>query len=116
MMALRRSGVIGVCDARTQERLKLHRMGASRVDYHLRPRRDDLEEARERVVREPDAAVRDRVADRPRLVRAVDRGRSALRPPGEDRRERRDPERTWSVWAARVGRDEALVHVVAPDR
>src|SRR6185503_1354528 len=40
------------------------------MDYHLRPRWDDLEEPLERVISEPDTAVRDGVADRPGLVRA----------------------------------------------
>src|SRR5689334_24188521 len=86
------------------------------MDYHLRSRWDDLEEARERVVREPAAAVRDRLADRPRLVRAVNRDRPALRPAGQDRRERRDPDRARPERAARVVGDELLVHVEAADR
>ena len=86
------------------------------VDYHLCPRWDELEQSRERVVREPDAAVRDRTADRPRLVRAVDRDRPALRPAGQDGREGRDADRARPERAARVVRDEPLVDVVAADR
>jgi hypothetical protein len=86
------------------------------VDYHLCTRWDDFEEALERVVRKPDAAVRHGMTDRPRLVRAVDRDRAALRPAGEDRRERGDAERARPVRAARVGGHEALIDVVPADR
>ena len=64
------------------------------------PATASLKSAAERRVRQPDAAVRDGMADRPRLIRAVDRDRAALRPAGEDVRERGDPDRA----PARTGR------------
>ena len=46
----------------------------------------------------------------------MDRDRAALRPAGEHRRERRDADRAGAERAAGVGRDQALVDVVAPRR
>ena len=71
------------------------------------------EQLRQHRVRDPDAAVRDGLADRPRRVGPVDGDRPALRPAGEDVRERRDADRSRAERAALVRRDQPLVDVEA---
>ena len=55
------------------------------VDQHRCAGERLPEHAAQDRVRQPDAAVRDGVPDRPRLVRPVDRDRPALRPAGQHR-------------------------------
>ena len=86
------------------------------MDRDRRPGERVREEPPEDRVPNADAAVRDRVPDRPRLVRTVDPDRPALRPAGEHVGERRDAKRGRPVRARRIGRDQPLVHVVAPGR
>ena len=63
------------------------------ADDDRRSGRRDLEEPPQHRVADADAAVRDRMPDRPGLVRPVDRDRAALRPAGEHRRVGRDADR-----------------------
>src|ERR671934_847837 len=83
------------------------------MDYHRGAREHPLEKTPDDRIWQPDAPVRVGVADRPRLVRAVDANRPSLRPARQYVRERRDADRGRPVRTARIGRDEALVDVEA---
>src|SRR2546423_949880 len=66
------------------------------------------EELLQRRVRDANAAVRNRMADRPRRVRAVDPDRASLPPPRENVREGRDAERGRAAGGAGTGVPDPL--------
>ena len=79
------------------------------LDDHRAPRRDQLADGEDVLVVHAHAAVTHRLADKPRLVGAVDRHRAALRPARELRLEGADADRESAVGAAGLRRLELLV-------
>src|ERR1051326_5691771 len=82
--------------------------GRLAANRHGRAEGHDREQPEDCVVRQPDAAVRDGLADREWLVRPVDPDRTAVRPSPEHVRERGDPDRPWPVRPELIGDEEAL--------